>query len=167
MADARPASATARSRGVHIRDFAAPHAAAFRALNLAWISEHFAVEAEDLRVLDDPEGEILARGGHILVAEDTNAVLGVCALIATDDGALELAKMAVAAEARGRGIGRALGAAAVARARAGGAPRLELLSNTRLAPAIALYRRLGFVEAPLGDVPYARANIRMVLDLRS
>jgi GNAT superfamily N-acetyltransferase len=91
--------------------------------------------------------------------------VGACALIRGDDGSVELAKMAVDAAARGRGIGRALGEAAIARARALGATRVELLSNTVLAPAIALYRALGFVEAPMHDTEYERANIRMVLDL--
>lgn len=46
-----------------------------------------------------------------------------------------------------------------------GAPRVDLLSNTVLGPAIALYRALGFVEVPLPASEYARANIKMVLDL--
>lgn len=75
--------------------------------------------------------------------------------------------MAVAEWARGRGVGRLLGEAAVAAARAAGAPRVDLLSNTVLGPAIALYRALGFVEVPLPPTPYARANIKMVLDLRA
>ncbi|MCU0634262.1 MAG: hypothetical protein MUE41_05270 [Gemmatimonadaceae bacterium] len=45
------------------------------------------------------------------------------------------------------------------------AARIALLSNTVLAPAIALYRSLGFVEVPLPDTEYARANIRMVCGL--
>lgn len=55
--------------------------------------------------------------------------------------------------------------AAVAAARAAGAARIDLLSNTALGPAVALYRTLGFVEVPLPATEYARANIAMVLDL--
>jgi ribosomal protein S18 acetylase RimI-like enzyme len=50
-------------------------------------------------------------------------------------------------------------------ARARGASRVELLSNTALEPAIRLYRALGFVEVPLPRTDYARANIKMVLRL--
>jgi hypothetical protein len=39
------------------------------------------------------------------------------------------------------------------------------MSHTALAPALQLYRSLGFVEIPLGPVPYKRANIRMALEL--
>jgi GNAT superfamily N-acetyltransferase len=148
----------------------ADHRRAFRALNLAWIERHFAVEARDRAELDDPEGHILAVGGRVLMAEsdgtDGVAVLGTCALVPEPDGALELVKMAVDESARGRGVGRRLGEAAIAAARAAGAPRVDLLSNTVLGPAIALYRALGFVEVPLPATDYARANIKMVLDLR-
>jgi ribosomal protein S18 acetylase RimI-like enzyme len=145
------------------------HRTAFRDLNLAWIRQYFAVEDRDRQELDDPERHILTPGGAIFVAEasgpDGISVLGVCALIAEPDGAFELAKMAVAPAAQGRGVGRALAEAAVAHAKNRGAPRVELLSNTALGPAIGLYRALGFQEVPLPRTDYARANIKMVLDL--
>jgi GNAT superfamily N-acetyltransferase len=145
------------------------HHDAFRDLNLAWIEEHFVVEARDRYELDDPERHVLDVGGHIFVAQTEGAggveVLGTCALVPEHDGGYELVKMAVAPAARGRGVGRALGEAAIEKARALGAPRVELLSNTVLAPAIGLYRALGFVEVPLPPTEYSRANIKMVLDL--
>jgi ribosomal protein S18 acetylase RimI-like enzyme len=148
------------------------HRAAFRDLNVAWIEAHFTLEPRDRRELENPEAHILAAGGRIFMAESAGAggfdaveVLGTCALLVEPDGTLELAKMAVDESARGRGVGRALAEAAIAAARAQRAPRLELLSNTALGPAIALYRSLGFVEVPLPATNYARANIKMVLDL--
>jgi GNAT superfamily N-acetyltransferase len=144
------------------------HHDAFRDLNLAWIERHFAVEPRDRNELDDPETHILNAGGYIFVAElDADAgpeVIGTCALV-VDHGVHELVKMAVSESARGRGVGRALGEAAIEKARALGAPCLELLSNTVLGPAIALYRSLGFREVALPPTEYARANIKMVLDL--
>lgn len=145
------------------------HRTAFRDLNLAWIEAHFAVEPRDRHELDDPEAHVLAAGGEIFVAEvegdGGGEVVGTCALVVEPDGTLELAKMAVHPSARGRGVGRALGEAAIDAARARGAAQLELLSNRALLPALALYRALGFVEAPLPKSDYARANIRMTLDL--
>ena len=151
--------------GVRIIDYTPAHRARFRDLNLAWITEHFRVEDADRRALDDPDGYILGHGGHILMAEAEGAIVGACALLRNADGSFELAKMAVDPAARGRHIGRALGEAAIARARDHGARLVELLSNTKLTPAIALYRSLGFVEAPLPPNDYERANIRMVLEL--
>ncbi|MGH7622684.1 MAG: GNAT family N-acetyltransferase, partial [Gemmatimonadaceae bacterium] len=80
-------------------------------------------------------------------------------------GVYELAKMTVSESARGLGVGRALGNAAISHARAIGARRVELWTNDSLAPAIALYKSLGFVDAPLGHTEFERANVHMVLDL--
>jgi GNAT superfamily N-acetyltransferase len=144
------------------------HRDAFRDLNLAWIERHFVVEPRDRHELDDPETHILNAGGSIVVAEIDGSggveVIGTCALV-VDHGVPELVKMAVSESARGRGVGRALGEAVIEKARALGAPRVELLSNTVLGPAIALYRSLGFREVALPPTEYARANIKMVLDL--
>ncbi|HXG45410.1 MAG TPA: GNAT family N-acetyltransferase [Gemmatimonadales bacterium] len=148
-----------------IVDYEPRHRDAFRDLNLAWITRHFVVEPADLEVFDDPEGAILEPGGCILLAEEEGEIVGTCALIKLHDGAFELAKMAVAPSAQGRGIGLLLGRTAVARARELGARRLELCSNRVLEPALRLYRKLGFVEAPLGTSEYRRADIRMVLEL--
>ncbi|HEX2716632.1 MAG TPA: hypothetical protein VHM67_03070 [Gemmatimonadaceae bacterium] len=52
-------------------------------------------------------------------------------------------------------------------ARSLGASQVELYSNTVLKPAISLYRSLGFVEVPLPHNDFERANIKMVLSLRS
>jgi len=152
---------------VRIVAYSPRHRERFRELNLAWITEHFRVEDADRRALGDPEGYILGHGGHIFIAEAEGEVVGVCALLHNDDGSFELAKMAVDPAVRGRGVGRALGEAAIEKARALGAPRVELLSNTKLAPAITLYRSLGFVDVPLPANDYERANIKMVLELRS
>lgn len=151
--------------GVRVVTYSHRHRERFRELNLAWITEHFRVEDADRRALDDPEGYILGHGGEILIAESEGNVVGGCALLRNDDGSFELAKMAVDTAMRGRGVGRMLGEAAIERARALGGSRVELLSNTRLTPAIALYRSLGFVEVPLPPNDYERANIKMVLEL--
>ena len=151
---------------VLIVDYAARHRDAFRALNLAWIERWFTVEDADRRALDDPAASILAEGGHILMAERARETVGCCALIRESADTFELAKMAVAESARGQGIGLVLGVAAIERARASGARRVELLTNSRLAPALRLYRKLGFVHVPVGHTEYDRADVRMVLDLR-
>jgi GNAT superfamily N-acetyltransferase len=151
--------------GVRVVDYLPHHHERFRALNLAWITKYFAVEDADRKALDDPENNILRPGGAILMAEADGEVVGTCALMKCPDGSYELAKMAVAPSAQGRGVGRALGEAAIARARSLGAPRVELLSNTVLEPALALYRSLGFAEVPLPRTDYRRANIKMVLEL--
>jgi GNAT superfamily N-acetyltransferase len=156
---------TAIENRIRLVPYEPAHRAAFRALNLEWITAHFEVEEEDRRVLNDPEGQILAPGGAILLAVDGVTPVGTGALIRTGPCEFELAKMAVTERVRGQGIGRALCIGLIALARERGAHQIELMSQTTLAPAIQLYRSLGFVEVPLGPVPYRRANIRMVLEL--
>lgn len=56
------------SSRVEVVDYQPQHEAAFRELNLDWITTHFKVEPSDRKALDDPKGYILDRGGFILVA---------------------------------------------------------------------------------------------------
>jgi putative acetyltransferase len=135
---------------------------AFRTLNEEWLTEYMEIEPEDERVLADPEGTILAGGGVIVLALDGARPVGTGALIDEGNGKYELAKMAVTGAYRGQGIGRRIAEQLLETARALGAREVELLSATLLPAATPLYRKLGFVEVPLGDNPYARADIRMI-----
>jgi ribosomal protein S18 acetylase RimI-like enzyme len=56
--------------------------------------------------------------------------------------------------------------AAVEFSRQAGAQRVVIVSNTKLAPAIRLYEKHGFVRVPLApDEEYARADIRLEREL--
>ena len=152
---------------VTIIPYESRHAAAFRDLNLAWLKEHFCVEPFDRAELNDPEGNVLAKGGAILVAEMDGKPVGVAALLFIAEGEYELSKMAVQTDLRGRGIGHRLLDASIDYAREQlRARRLILYSNTVLAAAIRLYRERGFREIPLPNAEaYQRANIAMELRL--
>ncbi|MBC8083490.1 MAG: GNAT family N-acetyltransferase [Hymenobacter sp.] len=148
-----------------ILDYEPAHQPAFRALNHEWIAHYFVMEAPDYEMLDEPGRYILEPGGAILMARHRGELVGACALLREHNSVFELAKMAVAPAAQGLGIGWALGQAAVAKARQLGGRRLELLSNSRLEPALALYRKLGFRAVPVPPSPYQRTDVKMVLDL--
>ena len=45
-------------------------------------------------------------------------------------------------------------------ARSLGCTYLFLESNQRLTPALNIYKSLGFVEVPIGETPYARADFK-------
>lgn len=141
------------------------HAEAWRTLNEAWIGQHFVIEAKDREVLDDPAGKILAKGGHIFMAERDGEPIGCVALMAMADGGFEVAKMTVSEAARGTGLGRLLMQACIDRARELSAPRLYLETNDSLGPALGLYRAMGFIDLPPAPTPYARANVWMELRL--
>jgi putative acetyltransferase len=152
---------------IRLVDFEPRHREHFVALNLEWISQYFEIEDADREVLENPEAAIIAQGGHIIMAENGEEVVGTCALIRLNDESFELAKMAVKPSARGLGIGQRLGAAVVERARRAGARRVELLTNSALLPALGLYRRLGFRDVPLESSDYRRADVKMVLELEN
>ncbi|RYY66303.1 MAG: GNAT family N-acetyltransferase, partial [Chitinophagaceae bacterium] len=137
-----------------LADYTPAYAPAFRTLNEEWISRYFRMEEEDYKALEHPQEKILDRGGAIVVALLRNEPVGVCALVRHPDGSWELAKMAVSPRAQGLGIGRLLGERILAIARERGAETVFLESNTILAPAMALYPKLGFREVPHRPSPY-------------
>ncbi len=137
----------------------------FKKLNEEWIKKFFKMEETDYKSLDHPNEYILDKGGEILVALYEDQVVGVCALIPMERDVVELAKMAVAPVAKGKGIGWLLGQAALAKARELGASKVYLESNTILEPAISLYYKLGFKKIVGVPSPYERCNIQMELSL--
>jgi DNA-binding MarR family transcriptional regulator/predicted GNAT family N-acyltransferase len=155
------------SSEVKIVDYQPEHAGAFKNLNVEWISTYFKMEEADHRSLDDPDGYILRKGGHILVALINNEPVGVCALLKINAGEydFELAKMAVSPRAQGRNIGWLLGTAALNKARSLKANKVYLESNTILKPAINLYNKLGFRKVVGNSSPYERCNIQMAIEL--
>ncbi len=153
---------------LRIADYRPAYKKHFRVLNEQWLRAEFEIEPHDWRILDDPNGAVIRRGGAILFALLGDEVVGTAALVRHPGGLLELCKMAVAPHARGRGIGTALAQAVIARARDWKAPALHLQTSPRLTQAARLYRKLGFRRLkhnPLPRAEYSRCSITMVLDL--
>jgi len=144
-------------------------AEAFRTLNEEWIASLFRIEEKDRITLGDPQGQILAHGGQVYIAEDNGAIVGTVALVRYSEGTYELSKMAVSPATRGQGIGRRLLAYVIEEAKALNAHTLFLGSSTKLKNAIHLYESLGFRHVPPAELPemkYARADVFMKMDLR-
>lgn len=147
---------------ISIQPYRPDHAAAWRSLNEDWLlAAGYALEAKDQRVLADPQGAILDRGGRIFIVERDGAPVGCCSVMAMDDGGFEVGKMGVTEAARGLNLGWRLLEACEAAARAAGAPRLYLETSKTQTHAIALYRRFGFVDLSPRPSPYARADVWM------
>ncbi len=137
----------------------------FERLNIAWISELFAVEPHDVEQLNDPETHILPNNGAIFLAKQNDEIVGTVAMVNTGGGTFELAKMSVTPAVQGRGAGQLLALAAIDYARQQNAALIWLESNRKAAAALRLYERVGFREVPLIPSPYARADIRMEMAL--
>ncbi len=150
---------------IEIISYQPEYANAFKELNEAWINEFFEMEESDRKMLDDPKGYILDKGGCIVIALLNGKPVGTCALIKLEEGTYELAKMAVSSEAQGQKIGWKIGQAVLGEARKLDARKVYLETNSILTPAINLYKKLGFQEVCGYDSPYARCNVQMELEL--
>lgn len=132
-----------------------------RTLNEEWLEKYFKLEDIDVVQLGNPQGEILDKGGHIFYAAVKDDVLGTASLLRINDREYELGKMAVTEKAQGFGLGNILMRHCLQQARKLGIEKLVLYSNTKLAPAIHIYKKFGFGEVPLEPGHYERANIKM------
>jgi len=153
---------------VTIVAFRAKHREAFKELNLAWLEQYFEVEPYDRIVLNDPQNEVIKRGGHIFVAVVDDLPVGTCALLKHTPLKYELAKMGVSNAFQGVGIGRRLVETAITKARELGAETLVLATSPKLEVANHLYQKMGFEQVSedvIGPLPYARHSIVMALDL--
>jgi GNAT superfamily N-acetyltransferase len=148
-----------------IQDYHPTLAPYFKSLNVAWINHYFTLEEHDLHQLENPEESILKGGGAIMFAQYQTKIVATCALIKTGNNEFELAKMGVDENYRGKQIGYKLLTAAVTKAKTLGATKVWLGSSTILAQALKLYTRFGFKQVPLQPSPYARADVRMELDI--
>ena len=146
---------------MEIVEFALEHAEAFRTLNEAWISKYFTLEAKDRAVLEDPQGKILKPGGRIFMAIEAGEPVGCAALLKMADGGYEVAKMTVSETLRGSGLGRLLMQRCIDAGAEDGVPRLYLETNSSLAPALALYRAMGFEHLAPAATEYVRADVFM------
>ncbi len=137
----------------------------FKRLSYEWLEKYVLVEPEDERILNNPREAVLDKGGRIFFARHGADIIGTVSLIKVDDTTFELAKLAVTGDYQGLGIGRRLMEHGLYVARKEKAERLILYTNRRLSSAIALYRKLGFVEVPLSNSKYVESDMKMELCL--
>lgn len=154
-----------RATSVAIRDARDEEAAAVRALTLRAYAELAAAMAPSAwAVLDGAvRAALVASSGDFdcIVAAEGDALLGAVRLYrptAAAYGGLtgaapwpEVRLLAVAPEARGRGLGLALMDECARRARAMEARELGLHTSDSLRAAVRLYERMGFRPAPAWD----------------
>ena len=112
-----------------------------------------------------------ARGGRLEVIEDAHgAALGIVGWRDAGGGVVELKKLYLAPEARGRGLGRRAVARVIDLARAIGARTIVLETADVLAEANRLYQRCGFrpvrgTEAASFNVLSEQCDLAYRLDL--
>jgi DNA-binding MarR family transcriptional regulator/N-acetylglutamate synthase-like GNAT family acetyltransferase len=138
----------------------------FKALNYEWLNTYFKAEDADKKILSNPEKEILKKGGQIFFAKENNKIVGTCAIKPISSRSFELTKMAVTKNSQGKQIGKKLALAAIDFSKKKNAREIVLETSRKLASAVALYQKLGFVtESKLAPSQYERTTITMRLIL--
>ena len=138
----------------------------FKQLNEAWLKKYFEIEPIDVEMLSNPTQYFIDKGGYIFFAKLADEIAGTFALLKESDSVYELSKMAVAESFQGKNIGNRLMEFAIAKATELKAAKIILYSNTKLSPAIHLYRKYGFTEVPVTSSGYKRCNIKMELIIK-
>jgi GNAT superfamily N-acetyltransferase len=109
--------------------------------------------------------DLVAPNGVLLLARRSGAVVGCVGLRRVDAETLELTRMFVRPEARGRGGATRLLAAAERHARDLGARSIRLNTRADLVEARALYAKHGYRRVPrFGDDPFAEVWLAKALD---
>lgn len=137
----------------------------FIALNTAWLEEYFFVEPHDVEVFNTIEETILATGGEIFFCIIDDEVAGTVAMQRLNESTFEMAKLAVDKKFQGRHLGKLLIETCIEFAKDKKASTIMLMSSTKLDVALHLYRKYNFVEVPLIENDYARADIQMELNI--
>jgi ribosomal protein S18 acetylase RimI-like enzyme len=160
----KPIRDTDSSDDIVIVEYTPEHRQRFKEINEQWITRLYIMEEEDIKTVEDPEGYVLKGGGRIFIALYKGYPVGTCAYLNMGDDVYEMIKMAVDEDFRGLRIGKRIGEESVQQIKEMGAKKIILFSNTTgSAVAIDMYRKLGFMEVPLGDSEFIRANIKMEL----
>ncbi|MBL8006878.1 MAG: GNAT family N-acetyltransferase [Ignavibacteria bacterium] len=130
-------------------------------LNAEWLLKYFRIEPPDEVQLSNPREEIIEKGGMIFYSRRNGEITGTVTLMKKTEESYELGKMAVTENAQGHFTGNALIKHCLNVAKKKKIIKLLLYSNTKLDPAIHLYRKYGFAEVKSYKGNYERANIRM------
>ena len=137
----------------------------FIALNKAWLEEYFFVEPHDIAVFENIEEIILKPGGEIFFCLVGDEVAGTVAMQKVSETKYELAKLAVDKKFQGQHLSNLLMDACIAFAKEKKATSIMLMSSRKLNTALNLYQKYHFVETPLDETDYHRADIQMELYL--
>lgn len=155
---AQPSASSAGSNGVTIRSFDADtDAEAWVALNARIFAHHpeqGKMTVADLAARQDEEW--FDAGDFLLAVDETGELIGYNWLKVEDDLG-EIYVLGVSPDAAGRGLGRTLTNAGLARLRDRGVATAALYVEADNEPAVRLYRSVGFADHTI-DVQYRRKS---------
>ncbi|MCH1612046.1 MAG: GNAT family N-acetyltransferase [Flavobacteriales bacterium] len=149
-----------RLKNIEISNYNSKYNQSFYDLNKSWIEEFWILEDSDLKDLLKPRESIIDLGGEIFFALANSIVVGTAAMIPFPNSKIELAKMTVHKEFRGKGLSKILLKKCIDYAKACKAKEIFLISNSRLLSARKLYDKFGFIEVDLDSNKYKRGDYK-------
>ena len=116
--------------------------------------------------VDNLEEEYLIASGEFLVLIGEQRIIGFFALLPSGPNSVELKRLYLKADERGKGLGEFLLNLALATARKAGYEQIHLETTSRFFQAVGLYRKFGFRENA-GATLAPGHDIGLILDLGS
>lgn len=99
-------------------------------------------------------GPFAPPSGRLILAKENNEAAGVIGVKKVDDSTCEMARLFVRPKFQGKGFGKGLAAKSLLAARELGYNAARLYTLPSMATALAMYRRMGFLEiSPYTDHP--------------
>ena len=92
------------------------------------------------------EEEYLNASGEFIVLVKSQTIIGFFALLPSTNNQVELKRLYLTADERGRGLGKYLLKLALDTATQSGYDRMHLETTSRFFQAVALYRKFGFIN---------------------
>lgn len=127
--------------------------------NTDWIVSNFGfLEKHDIETFEKIDDE-LRKGAMIFFAVENDAALAACMAMPMSETTWEICKLASNKNVPHKGAGSAVFKASMDWAVEHGAQRLFILSNSKLKPALHIYKKFGFKEVKLDNYEYVRGDI--------
>ena len=95
-------------RNIEISKYNSKYDQSFYELNKSWIEEFWVLEESDVKDLLKPRESIIDLGGEIFFVLANGIVVGTAAMIPFPNSKIELAKITVQKEYRGKGLSKIL-----------------------------------------------------------
>jgi len=141
----------------------------FKRLNYEWLEKYFEVEEADRFLLENPESEIIAKGGKIFFTKVGEQIVGTASICKVNDNTCELKKMAVSEIFQGKQAGKKLLNTALDYAKKQGYKKIFLFTSPNLEKAVSLYRAAGFAPSARKDSSKSgllRCSIKLEMKIR-
>ena len=116
--------------------------------------------------IENLEEEYLNSTGEFIVLLREQNIIGFFALLPSDNSQIELKRLYLIANERGKGLGKRLLNMALRIAKKSGYSRIHLETTSKFIEAVSLYRKYGFIENAGAKLAQGH-DIGLAMDLQS